>query len=151
MKPCRKCGSTERNKSGRCKPCQRVRAAVWVKANPEKNRANTNAWRKANPEKERTRTAVWRKANASKSCAYSAKRTAIKIKAIPKWFEKELIEALYEECHRITIETGIEHNVDHIVPLQSELVQGFHCLANLRIISKTENSSKGNRHWPNMP
>lgn len=34
IRPCIKCGSTDRYKSGACKPCTAFRRAVWVKTNP---------------------------------------------------------------------------------------------------------------------
>ena len=151
MKPCIKCGLTDRYKSGLCRPCQKARMSTRVKNNPEKNRANAIAWQKANPEKNRANAIAWQKANPGKCCAITAKRAATKLQATPKWFEKDLIEALYEEANRITIETGIKHNVDHVVPLQSKIVSGLHCLANLQIITAKDNQSKNNRYWPDMP
>jgi len=64
---------------------------------------------------------------------------------------KIAINEVYEEAKRITKETGIKHHVDHIVPLDSMIVQGLHCLANLQILEGSINISKGNRFWPDMP
>jgi len=41
--------------------------------------------------------------------------------------------------------------VDHIVPLSSPKVCGLHCSANLQVIPKHVNDSKGNAWWPDMP
>jgi hypothetical protein len=57
----------------------------------------------------------------------------------------------YAESSRLTLETGIAHEVDHIVPLLSGLVCGLHCEANLQVITAFENQSKNNRFWPDMP
>lgn len=51
----------------------------------------------------------------------------------------------YAEALRLTRETGIRHEVDHIYPLQSDVVCGLHCEANLRVITKFQNQSKKNR------
>lgn len=51
----------------------------------------------------------------------------------------------------MTQSTGIDYQVDHIVPLRSPIVSGLHCEANLRVITATENAQKGNMLWPEMP
>lgn len=72
VKPCVKCGSTERykprpgRKIGNCKACQKTKDKAWRKANPEKLRARNKAWQQANPEKKRAQIKAWRKANPEK-------------------------------------------------------------------------------------
>lgn len=39
MKPCKKCGSTEKCKNGQCKPCRKIYLAAYYKANIEKAKA----------------------------------------------------------------------------------------------------------------
>ena len=41
--------------------------------------------------------------------------------------------------------------VDHVVPITSDFVSGLHCWHNLQLLTKSENSSKLNRFWPDMP
>jgi hypothetical protein len=53
---------------------------------------------------------------------------------------------MYLEAWRLTLNTGIVHHVDHIVPLKSPTVCGLHCEANLRVLQKTDNLKKGNKH-----
>lgn len=76
--------------------------------------------------------------------ATSAKYRAAKLKATPLWFEKEKVELLYVQSKLLTESTGTKHNVDHIVPLQGELVCGLHCLDNLQVIPALDNISKSN-------
>lgn len=80
----------------------------------------------------------------------NAQRRASLINATPAWADHAEIAKIYESAERIEAETGIEHHVDHIVPLVSKKVCGLHCEANLRALPAVDNISKGNRHWPDM-
>lgn len=82
----------------------------------------------------------------AKHLARIRKRQMMLRNALTSWFEEEKvqIEQLYEQRAKLTRETGIEHNVDHIVPLQNDVVCGLHCLDNLRIITAKKNGNKSN-------
>jgi hypothetical protein len=93
---------------------------------------------------------IHHRSNPAKRRAKNAKRRAKKLQQTPPWVSLEefkQIEALYAECIRLTKETGIQHHVDHYYPLNSSKGSGLHCLANLRIITATENLTKGSK-WP---
>ena len=81
-------------------------------------------------------------------------RRAAKRQAIPLWAKDELdsfiVKELYDLATRRSTDTGVKHHVDHIVPLRSDFVCGLHCAANLRVVTGSENHSKGNRTWPGM-
>jgi len=69
MKPCMKCGGTERDNSGECRPCKSKRMAKWYIANRERNLLVSARYRIANPDKARARLAKWRKENPEKAKA----------------------------------------------------------------------------------
>lgn len=76
---------------------------------------------------------------------HSNKRRVAKLNRTPPWANQEAIKAIYREAARLSSETGVEHHVDHIIPLQGELVSGLHVESNLQILPWHENVTKGNR------
>ena len=86
-----------------------------------------------------------------KICAKAAKRRATKANATPIWAELDEIKEVYYLAKKISEETGVPQQVDHIIPIHSKFVSGLHCMANLRIIPASENLAKSNVHWPDMP
>lgn len=142
---------------------RRAYGAAWRKANPEKvkagqaayraaNRGKRNAtvaaWVKANPDKSRGIKAKWAKANPEKRCALVAGYRALKLQATPAWASQKYITLWYKLAKMEEARTGKKCHVDHIIPLQSEIVCGLHCEDNMQILFAGSNCSKGNRHAP---
>lgn len=73
--------------------------------------------------------------------------------ATPAWASKKAIRAIYAEAKRLTRETGIPHEVDHIVPIQGSKVCGLHVEHNLQILTKVENVQKHANFsdWDDLP
>jgi hypothetical protein len=149
----------------------------WYGENREHNIARKNAWQKANPDKvkqhEKTknkrhsasrsmRAYLWNKANAEahavihkrwrrnnkdKLCYYASGRRAMKRQAVTA-FGQDGIEDFFAEAQRLTQETGIRHEVDHIVPLYARdadgnrVACGLHNRFNLQVLPQKENRSK---------
>lgn len=61
------------------------------------------------------------------------------------WANRDAIELFYAEAERLTRKTGIQHEVDHIVPLKGKRVSGLHVHNNLRVVTKAVNRAKSNR------
>jgi hypothetical protein len=98
-------------------------------------------WCRANP----VAVKAFKHSSAGHRAARTAARTARKLQATPRWADLAAIDAVYQKAHRLTRETGIEHEVDHIVPLRGLTVCGLHVQNNLRAIPKQVNAEKGNR------
>ncbi len=88
---------------------------------------------------------AWYKAHPAESRAIGAKRRALTRSAMPSWTNRQDIKAVYTEAARLTMETGIHHDVDHIVPLCHPNVCGLHVHWNLQILTRQENRRKANK------
>lgn len=87
----------------------------------------------------------------AKDCFRVRTRHLSKLNRVPAWADLAAIHAVYAEAARLTLETGIIHQVDHIVPLNSPIVSGLHWHENLRPLPAEENAAKNNMFWPDMP
>lgn len=127
---------------------RKITIKKWGDNNKEKRRMACRKWRNKNFERERLRLKKFQKDNKN-VCAYnSAKRRADKKFATPKWLSKlQLIEIkeFYKKAKEITKLTGVNMEVDHIIPLTSDKVCGLNVPWNLQIITEFENISKHNK------
>lgn len=95
--------------------------------------------------------AKWKASNRGAVNASTASRFAAKMRAIPPWANRFLVDEAYDLASRRTCATGISWHVDHIVPLRSPEVCGLHVEHNLRVIPGVENMRKNNKSWPDIP
>lgn len=123
----------------------RQRNSNWRNANWEKAREQERAYVAANREKELQRKRIYTGNNKPKWAQYATKRRASKLNATPPWADYTAIEDVYVKCAKTSAHTGVEHEVDHIVPLISPVVCGLHVACNLQVIPKFENRSKSNK------
>lgn len=70
--------------------------------------------------------------------ARSSSRRAAKLQRTPSWANLDKIKEIYRMCPE-------GYHVDHIVPLQGELVSGLHVENNLQHLPASENLAKGNK------
>jgi hypothetical protein len=118
--------------------------------NKEKIRLKNIAYQERNRERIRLKSLEYNRKNRAALNARTAKRNAAKLRAIPAWADMKAIAAIYAESARLTKETGILHEVDHIYPLQSKWMCGLHVETNLQILPRRANRSKSNNYWPGM-
>ena len=175
MKTCDRCGSIVNgfyNCKNRddglehiCKVCRKKQNTEWVSKNPEKVSATYKRYYDKNyqriKDKKRKSNQEWNNRNKEKMSAYYkkyqsehraarnaayAKRETIKLNATPWWSDLTAIKEKYIEADRLTRETKIKHQVDHIVPLQSKTVCGLHVPWNLQILTAEENNKKHTKY-----
>lgn len=144
----------------KCKTCTKAYNASWYSANRESHNAKQavihtlnrphrleqmRQRHQSNPDYVVLAARKHRKTHPDKVNARHAAYRASRLQCTPRWADFSVIDQLYEEAHRITVQTGIKHEVDHFIPLRSKLVCGLHVQQNLRIITKVENARKGNK------
>jgi hypothetical protein len=120
---------------------------IYYPENKEKIIARTIKWQQNNKEKYSAKSRKHYENNKEKSFANSAKYRASKRNACPSWLDKtmqEQIEQIYANARKISKETGVAHEVDHIVPLVNSVVCGLHVPWNLQILTQFKNRSKQN-------
>lgn len=127
----------------------------WTNANRDKKHENDRRWRDSNPDYQSLKAAydkeyckLWALKNPDKANARAAKRRAVRLRATPAWLtnnDYREILGYYTDAQKLSEQNGIDHVVDHIVPLQGKDVCGLHVPWNLQTLTKYENASKGNR------
>lgn len=127
------------------KESYKERAKKWAEENPDSRREVRLTYDRANRNKKKIDSAKHRQQNPGMYRAHFKARQQRKRKAMPAWANEAAMKAIYTECQRISVVTGIKHHVDHFYPLKNPLVCGLHNEYNLRIIPAVENLSKGNR------
>lgn len=123
----------------------------WRRRNPERQREAYRRQRQNNIDAVRESAKKYKKKNRAFYTAAQVEREANKKQATPTWADKGKILAVYEGASRLSEQMGEAFDVDHIVPLKSDMVCGLHVQDNLQVLHQSDNSGKGNRWWPDMP
>jgi hypothetical protein len=172
LKPCKSCkqekptsmfGAKVNAKDGLqpyCKPCASAYRAQWNSANKER-KAERNAayrlekreqilaskaiYRITSKEKVSLQQKTWAQKNKTTINAIAAKRRAALLNRTPLWANKSYVADFYRAAE-ILSRGGVQFHVDHIIPLQGNLVSGFHVENNLQILPAHINTSKGNKY-----
>lgn len=109
-----------------CKACTKAKTKAWKMSNAESCAAKSKAWQLANPAK---RAASDGKANA----------VSRNPQCIPEDYDINTCIPFYKEARRLSTETGVPHEVDHITPVSKG---GLHHFQNLQVLTKAANQAK---------
>jgi hypothetical protein len=117
------------------------------RATYQERRSYHQAYYAANKEAFRERSR--RMSPAQKAAHLAARRARVK-RAMPSWADPKQIAEVYKKAKQLQLETGVPHDVDHIVPIKGADVCGLHVAWNLRPLPARENRSKHNRFYPEL-
>lgn len=106
----------------------------------EKHRKQVREWFTNN--RERVKNLPSR--SKATSAHHTARYHAQKLKATPPWADFAKIAEFYHKAFLLTKATGIEHHVDHKVPLRHKFASGLHVHHNLQVITASANRTKSN-------
>lgn len=146
-------GSEGRRRDSRCKQCRRDARMVRYRADPEQQRAGSQAWKDANRahvnqyNAARQQTEHHRALKAKSQRARKARmRAGIEGPEDPRilvvYQEAKDLERKLRACVACDDDLELQVHVDHIIPLSKG---GKHVFENLQILSGRENLAKGAR------
>lgn len=122
--------------------------AIYSEAKKSEIAAKQKLYRQRNRDALKAAWKDWYDTNRVSQIEKAAMRRKKVIDATPPWLTHEdraAITEIYFQAVAISMETGIEHHVDHIVPIAGRNVCGLHVPWNLRVIPAADNLSKSNK------
>ncbi len=114
-----------------------ARSREWYKSHKEESKEKQEKYKDRKAEYNRN----WVKRNPHIKNEGRVRYNASKRHQTPEGINKKKIQEFYKEAIRLTKETGIPYEVDHIIPLSKK---GLHIETNLQVIPATENRKKSN-------
>ena len=140
MKTCKKCGyEGTAFASNRlvCNPCRSLQRDMNKYAKYQKSEHRKHLKRKAMDK--------YREANKAYYAAMASEHRAKRKLRSVGWADQQYIKDLYANCKEAEEIFDVQFEVDHIVPLQNELVCGLHNEFNLQVLTRAENRAKYNK------
>lgn len=119
-----------------------------------KNKDKMRVWDadhyRQNKDRIKAKVKRWAEENRGKSNAIKKAYKAARSRACPPWARNDKalraqMDEVYERAYKISIETGVKHHVDHVVPIRGKTVSGLHVPWNLQVLPGSENCRKSNR------
>lgn len=171
VKPCRKCGASDRYANGQCRPCSSERnrkfrasnpeyGTKWRERNLEKHKEQCRDWHKRNPEKSvmirdswksknkdrmKEREREWRSENPEKARARDQSRRRMRNSGdkLSDGIVIYLMEKQKGLCACCGEPLGNLYEIDHIMPLA---LGGKNVDENVQLLKRFCNRSKGAMH-----
>ena len=156
MVTCSRCQSTARVRAWRLANPGRARE-IYVQPSPEAKRRYAQSERGKQKGREKAHRWYWKDPEHARALQHAryvrdsdaaiqkvVRRSKRLIQQTPSWADQDAIAAIYQEARRVTRETGIPHQVDHVIPLRGKTISGLHVHYNLRVVTAEVNRCKSN-------
>lgn len=130
-----------------CKKCYSEDNQERYRKNPDNIKQKRKEYYEQNKDSELEKMKVYYDNNKEAFLEYSSRRGASKRNACPTWLSEKHrseIKSIYKMARNISKKTGVQHHVDHIIPLTNDLVCGLHVPWNLQVLPAKDNLSKHN-------
>ena len=155
---CPNCGETKKEKFGKCnahknglqtycKDCRKryykentIEIAKYAQDHKDQIAARQQIYQKEYLKKNREVCNL----NVKKYAQAKKERTPSNL----SFTERKKMRLMKKLARELTEKTGIEHCIDHIIPLRGRKVSGLNVLANLQIVTKAYNDRKRNIYDP---
>lgn len=145
-KPCKYGHVAERFVSTKaCVICAAENTKRWAADNMLKKLATKALWQHRNPEKLIAYRKAYRARNPVKCFLDSKHRKHVVAQRTPAWADTNAIHQVYLDAREFR-DAGLNVCVDHVIPLQGELVSGLHVPQNLRVCLSSVNQAKSNTY-----
>lgn len=145
----RKRGYPNANPDIQCIPLgSKTRWAIYSESKKTAIAKTQKLYRQRNHDALKAAWQAWYSANRVSQVEKATMRRKKVMRATPPWLTAEdraKISATYFLAVETADVTGVDHHVDHIVPIAGRTVCGLHVPWNLRVIPAAENLSKSNK------
>lgn len=137
-----------RTRNGECIACRAERLSKWRTENTDAVKKHNSTQYAKHTQKIKDGIKKWAKNNPAKVMAYTRASQTKRNLRYPKWLtadERWMMQQAYELAALRTKLFGFPWHVDHIIPLQGEIVSGLHTPYNLQVIPGADNVRKSNK------
>lgn len=139
-----------------CKSCRKNKELLRYQTKKDEIRTQQNTYYEKYYEVNRSKILALKRKNSKNyysnhkatTIARTRKRQGLIKQATPSWANLDEMNKIYKLAEELSKKENIKYHVDHVIPLNNELVCGLHNEFNLQILKAFDNLSKGNKFDP---